>query len=497
MDKKGYFAYRYTRKYYRQHLRSHAHPDGGHGQRLIDTVPRDPSNFKDWVAGRIVMLENAKTIEVEVVYPDDGVGADDLGFNVIYDLPWMFTSYGIDWTYVIDLDNLVFTINGKVHLRLDNIPPDLGGYSFWKGSNRSILRDHICQKVDLWPAPNFDTKECQQKYEALQPIVIPATEWGAPTWDEMTVSQRFSIEMTHYFLLKTSREFTYAYAPYIRPLIGKFCWNMLCASIPALPMFQEDDSKGQGLSIRALLCGRNNGPYSIGAMRSPGDGEPFKSPDDYCWIRGCLITFCTHLSDPIYVAYEVEQMIQKMRHDGHPESVGIILSSQQELVVVALDGSTVRHSPALDIRTTFRDERPGRASDGRLLLTYLLSPLLTVPPLPWRTRPCQSPPAASDSINKLPLEILQTIIDLVDMGTYLNLHRVSKSIRSVCVANPRVGRYVVLRRIPGFYMIFSMRRTDDGSLRAIRLRYIGPGWDGRWTRQEITLQEMDELRRGE
>lgn len=125
-------------------------------------------------------------------------------------------------------------------------------------------------------------------------------------------------------------------------------------------------------------------------MNSLETGEAFKSlKSDYCWIRGCLITFYLRLDDPIYVAREVEQMVQKMRHDGHryPESVGIILSSQQELVVVTVDDLETRHSPVLDIRTTPRGERPGRATDGRLLMTYLLSLTLTVSPLPRHSAP--------------------------------------------------------------------------------------------------------------
>ncbi|CUA74371.1 Protein ABC1 homolog, mitochondrial [Rhizoctonia solani] len=99
MGTRGYFAYRYKRKYYRQFLIDDASPYAlGHGALLADTVPRDPSAFKDWIADRIAMIENAKTYDTleacdGVVHPDDGVGADDLGFNVTYDLDWMFTYY--------------------------------------------------------------------------------------------------------------------------------------------------------------------------------------------------------------------------------------------------------------------------------------------------------------------------------------------------------------------------------------------------------------------
>ncbi|KDN43824.1 hypothetical protein RSAG8_05817, partial [Rhizoctonia solani AG-8 WAC10335] len=477
MGTRGYFAYRYKRKYYRRYLSCGACPLWD-GRRLAGTVPRDPYAFKDWVADRIMTLENAKTCDTRnvVVHPAEGDGADDLGFNVTYDLEWTFTDGYIEWTYVIDLDNLVFTINGTVHLRLDNMPPDLGDYSSLEGDELLIPQEYICAKVDLWPAPNFDTEERQQQYKALQPTIVPATEWGAPTWDELSVSQRFSIEITHSLLRRTSHKFACAYAPFIRCDIGRFCWSVLCASAPALPIFQRDVLGGIGLSSRTLSCGETDGLYTLGAylrMYSLESGEHSKSLGrDYCWIRGCLVTFCTHLDDPIYVAHEVEQMVQKMRHDEYPESVGIILSSQQELVVVAVDGPKIRHSPVLDIRTTDRGERPGRATDGRLLLTYLLSSPLTVSPLPWRTQPRRPPTVSSRSITGLPPEVLRIIINYLDIQSYIPMCRVSRSIRSVCVANPRVGNYTVLHRIPGFMSVFAARSTNDNGLKIIKCELL-------------------------
>ncbi|CAE7182906.1 unnamed protein product [Rhizoctonia solani] len=418
----GYFAYRYKRKYYRQLLVGDISPyDSGDGARLGNTVPRNPSDLKGWVADRIAMLENAKTYDTndpddEVVHPEDGVGADDLGFNVTYDLQWTLAGLKSAWTYVIDLDNLVFTVNGVIHLRLDNMPPDLESYDYVYPSNVPIPQEYICSRVNLWPAPNFDPDERQRKYEALQPIIIPVSEWGAPTWDKLSPSQQFSIEITHYLLRKYTYQFAIAYKPAIREDIIQSCWSVLSASLPALPLFPNDNIDGMKLPPRTLSCSNKwanathiQGPCS--RMHALKSGEPFKSFDkDYCWVRGCLITLCTHLDDPIYVAHEVEQMVMKMRHDGHSESVGIILSTQMELMAVAMDGPQTRHSPVLDIRTTHRGERPGKASDGRLLLTYLLSPPLTVSPLPWRVQSHQPRTIASNSITGLPPEVLHMII---------------------------------------------------------------------------------------
>ncbi|CAE7135005.1 unnamed protein product [Rhizoctonia solani] len=532
MGTRGYVGYRYKRKYYRQFIRWDAYPcDHGEGQRLANMVPREPSAFKDWVADRIHILENAKTNEIvdeydhsNVIYPDDGVGADELGFDTTYDNDWTFPGNLIEWTYIFDLDNMTFTINGATHFRLDNMPPNL---DFYEGDDIGIPKKYLRDTVDLWPVPNFDIEEQQCRYKALKPIVVPATEWSAPTWEELSVSQRFSIEIAHHWLHNTSDLFQHAYAPVIRSEVGKFGWDVLCASVPALPIFQEKDFKTLGLSPQTLSSGfhadRTRPPYcgrppperseaeidwsaefnrrqelTLEAIRHPNKFLDNKSIK-YFWVRGCLITFCVRLYEPIYVALEVEKMVKKMQLDGHTESVGVILSSQQELVVVAVDGSQVRHSPVLDIRAT--DGRPGRATDGRLLLTYLLSPPCTTSPLPWRAiQPLHPPDTHSSSIANLPPEILSAIVGSVDMNTYVSLCRVSKSFRAACVANPRIGEYTILHKIPGLETVFAARSTNNHAPQMIELRWKYVKADrylkrGKWEIREVSPGDLDEMKR--
>ncbi|KDN42327.1 hypothetical protein RSAG8_06818, partial [Rhizoctonia solani AG-8 WAC10335] len=216
----------------------------GYGQALVDTVLRHSSAFKganptnilssralthttyqqDWVANynRINMLENAEICDEEVTlltHPAKVVDSDGLGFNVTYDADWMSIDDWIEWTYVTDLDNLDFIINGTVYFNLDELPLYLDDYPY--DDTNYIRRGYG------WPGPNFDTEVCQQNYEALRPMIIPANEWGVPTWDELSVSQQFSIEITHQLLRKMPGMFEHAYAPSIRSHVGAFCWCIL------------------------------------------------------------------------------------------------------------------------------------------------------------------------------------------------------------------------------------------------------------------------------
>ncbi|CAE6487562.1 unnamed protein product [Rhizoctonia solani] len=520
MVTRGYVGYRYKRKYFRQFIYGDAYPyDYGHGLRLAQTVPRDPSDLKDWVANRIHMLENTKTTEivdeddyVDIVHPDEGEGADELGFGTTYDNGWTFPEQLIEWTYVFDLDNMVFTVNGLDHFRLDRMPPDL---DYYYEDYVRIPLIYLRQTVDLWPMPDFDTEECQRKYEALQPIVVPTSEWGAPTWDQLSVSQQFSIEITHQWLVNTAEQRSRAYAPSVRDEIGKPCWDILCAATPGLAILQETDFETYNLSARTLSSG-----YNDGRTRPPYRGKPelsykrpstieemvqeradsiarFRNPRkwraqnrnvvDYFWVRGCLVTFCVRLAEPIHVAHHVERLVQRMRGS---ESVGFVLSSQLELVVVAVDGPRVRHSPVLDICAV--DGRPGRATDGRLLLTHLLSPRWTSCPLPWRTQAYHSPP-----ISDMPPDVLRMIVEYADLGTYLALRQVSKSVHSICVANPRVGPYTVLHKLPEFETVFAARSTSD-QVKTIQLRWQPVGRDhGEWELREVSSEDLDKLKENE
>ncbi|EUC62499.1 hypothetical protein RSOL_422420 [Rhizoctonia solani AG-3 Rhs1AP] len=291
-------------------------------------------------------------------------------------------------------------------------------------------------------------------------MVVPTTEWSILTWDELSFSQKFSIELTNFIIHEMAQIFNmdYAYVPHIQRHIGRFCWDVLCACIPALPIVEESDIEMLGLSPRTLSyvfygyrlrledkhryrqSVKHDGEHTrvdvdewihmwglmhFEAVRAgtPYSNGPFHK--QYIWIPGCLVTFCLRLAEPVYVAHEVEQMVQKMRADGSTESVGIILSSQQELVVVAVDRRQVRHTPVLDLRPV--DSKPGRASDGRFLLTRLLSPLFTTSPLPWRIQPRHF----ATSTANLPPEVLQIIVNHADMGTYVVLCQVSRLVRLV------------------------------------------------------------------
>ena len=108
------------------------------------------------------MLETAETFERH------DLEENDFGYQVVYDNDWIFQHFNIDWTYVIDLDNLTFTVNGFDHWRLDSVPDYLDEYYGYEGLKREIPGDCLRTEIDLWPTPEFDEEERQQQYPDKQ-----------------------------------------------------------------------------------------------------------------------------------------------------------------------------------------------------------------------------------------------------------------------------------------------------------------------------------------
>ncbi|KAH7337835.1 hypothetical protein B0J17DRAFT_718603 [Rhizoctonia solani] len=490
----GYFAYRYNKKYYRRFLDSHAEPSSS-GQGFADTIPRDPSAFKEWVPSTIMMLENTKTGNEMVLHwdlysydPRDNPH-DDWRFELLHDLNWTFVDDDIQYTYVIDLDNFVFTVNATTHLKLEDMPPsDPGFKAYFAPFNRvEIPPRHLTTAVKLWTAPLFDTAERQRQYEALHPSVTPAEEWGVLPAASLSFPQRVSIALTYHIIDQTSSDMVYAYVPSVRKEAGLVCWDVLCAATSSIPLCCGRIDQQLGRQER-MLSPAPPGEYPrlvpinmISRVSTQFPKSFQRVGGDYCWVRGRLITFCLHLSDPAYVVHEVEQMVRRMRLDGPADCVGIILSSQQEMVAVAVDDGPgparrVRHTPVLDIRPC--PNKPAEASEGLRLMVQLLSPILTVPQLPWRapsSRPSRT--LAARPHPNLPPELLWIIIGYTTTPDYLSLCRVSREIRSACLSCPRYGNYTLLPKRPEGELMYAAKFVDDDEPTVISLYWRYRKWD--------------------
>ncbi|KDN43235.1 hypothetical protein RSAG8_06202, partial [Rhizoctonia solani AG-8 WAC10335] len=326
------------------------------GNKLARWIPREPREREDWIHATAIMLEKAelkdvKTGEVECVGEiDTQQGLNALGFNPVIRPDWTFLGPGsdifIEWTYVIDLDNTVFTVNGSTHFKFDDMPPGLELFFYFDENldeellvdtrSRPELSKHLTTCVDLWPGPFFDVNKAQEEYESLEPTILSFTEWELPTWSTLSVGQKFAMQRLQMVLDKHSQTLDQGYIDRNGCSLGTICWQMTRASTHVLPICPRQDSQSYDTSL--ALMGLED--LGRGRVASTNPCNPCRwNPDSFrCRehprIAGCKVAYCPILDQPAFVASEVAQIVNNIRNDkGLSNGTGIILSGRHTLAV--------------------------------------------------------------------------------------------------------------------------------------------------------------------
>ncbi|KAB5589402.1 CHD5 domain containing protein [Ceratobasidium theobromae] len=444
-----------------------------------------------WIQEKIRMLEQVEPSKERVRRPcmNENPDKDSAGFEVFHNPDWL-RSHGVNWVYVIDLDNHVFSIGfgyDYAHIKFDNMVPDypgLGGY-FDLEEGAKIPDKHLTTDVDLWPDSDLDASEVQQRYNDLQAAIVSPSEWGAPTWETLSISQQLSVRVLEPLVRVSSYTVGAAHFSQCRDNIEKFCYHVFSVAAPSdiicAPqaeayhvLHQENTSirltAGESVKEFFKKCKEVDRKWFSPRLENVllGLYRPRR-------FRGCLIVFCTRLDEPISLMHEVGRVVEILWKSAQTR-VGILVSRWQ-IVAVAIHGSKVCHSPALDF-----NNHCGELCDGILLMMHLLSPLFTAPKTPWSDLPPHNP---FSTRMRFPLEIMEYVIHLADFETYLNLRSLSRTIRNLCLARPRVGQYTILGARPEHDNVFRVQHRNgsfsmDATFTRIKERSHVPCIGGIW-----------------
>ncbi|CAE7170312.1 unnamed protein product, partial [Rhizoctonia solani] len=149
----GMWAYRYNGHFFRSYLPRSADPNHA-AQYVANRIPRDYEKRKEWMGKIISLIENEllwraeRGIQVsEPIFPDFGgiqpfgwesyvdIALDhpvdnrqQIAFTDIvpdHDLDWLRPLNLVQWSYVVDLEDYAFTINGILHFSFDQMPQDI------------------------------------------------------------------------------------------------------------------------------------------------------------------------------------------------------------------------------------------------------------------------------------------------------------------------------------------------------------------------------------
>ncbi|KDN43382.1 hypothetical protein RSAG8_06166, partial [Rhizoctonia solani AG-8 WAC10335] len=413
-------------------------------------------------------------------------------YDVCTDSNWTLTDSHFEWTYVIDLDNRVFTVNGAIHFKFDSLPPlrakgsKFGFVDYFEDMSEPLpeIPAEYLTSIDIWPKFKFEAEKDQQEYSALQPrfkfeaekdqqeysalqpTITTLPEWNAPTWNTLSVSQHLSVSLIKTLVYDYSDELSLCYYSSMWPKLGVLCWDVANAAATSHLLCPPEDASPQSDTIYIL----DTAYTSNSSLPSPHSATHYYlqhkgTMGRFCWFRGCLITFCPRLDDPAYMTHKIVQMVQRLRKNDRTQGVGIIMSGWH-VVSVTVDGSDVRHSPVLELHD---GKEP---KDGALLLMHLLSPTFTRSKAPWLT-PLSPTPYNTRPV--LPDDVLHQIIHFVDFDTYLRLPLVSCYFRSIYLAHPRIGSHTLLSHegvSPNSAPIFRVRRASSTDSKLATLKRV-------------------------
>ncbi|QRV88393.1 CHD5 domain protein [Ceratobasidium sp. AG-Ba] len=368
--------------------------------------------------------------------------------DVVEDNMWLTSAGTEKFTFVFDMDHRAFSVLGIYHFNMDNMPP-VDTNIITKFTNYESISASHKTFVSYWPRSTFDVDAISAQYTAYRPRVLALHDWGAPTWESLSVSQSLSIKFAKSLMHDYRSILSNASLRVNFGIVVMLCWRIVCAAAPTHLFYvaraPERFKNIPHVSTRMFNFSRKRAELPVGIVGCGGapttprldmnyEEEPFPRP--YCWFRGCLVKFCLRLDEDIYAKAEVVQMVDRLKNSSRAGKAGIIISSYQ-LVVVAVDGTEVRHSPVLDLH-----DNKGGEKDGLLMLVHLLRPAFTVCDTA-RANPQAIPSHASTT--SLPEDVIRHILSFTDEETYhFALPYVSRLVRAICLSRPRIGDYIIL-----------------------------------------------------
>ncbi|KAF8761187.1 Cytosol aminopeptidase family, catalytic domain [Rhizoctonia solani] len=231
----GIWAYRYNGHFFRNRLPKCASIYDA-GQMLADKIPRDETERERWIQQTIMLIENELLWRAEHGIPtseqvfatpcgtdagshlwkipidisldhlvDDRTEVAFMDIIPDYKLDWMYpTRYRTRLTYVIDLEDRAFTINGILHFPFLNMPQSIAECVTMHSQIRRNayfnmnLRGAISYSMSIrrWPRSFCTPSEgLLDLYDLLSPTVMGLEQWRTRSWEELNASESLSVHL--------------------------------------------------------------------------------------------------------------------------------------------------------------------------------------------------------------------------------------------------------------------------------------------------------------
>ncbi|KAL4926646.1 uncharacterized protein BDV17DRAFT_299568 [Aspergillus undulatus] len=185
MGTRGLEIVRFRRRYYIRYHRLDSYFEGL-GAKIIASIPTDPKEYHKWLESmRAEYAARENALESHVYEIRDGFKPDYSQFREFRTLPSEFPRLGnhveyfhVEYSYIINLDYEVFTMDHSIHWKLGNIPRQ---DELWlRAIVDSIYPDKLTISLDVCPeehiaSPALELPERNRKIEYNFRLVTPRT----------------------------------------------------------------------------------------------------------------------------------------------------------------------------------------------------------------------------------------------------------------------------------------------------------------------------------
>ncbi|KLO08750.1 hypothetical protein SCHPADRAFT_597808 [Schizopora paradoxa] len=454
-DVLGRFGYRHKGIYYVRDRYFGGEPEHL-GHELVAKIPTFSDDFKRWVdrARRIIskefhMLKQAgdeffedfsydELGDTSIDVSDDDFKEEDWyleGFHpeydddyAGYDMAFHPTFHPVDlkgnsWTYVYDLDNLLFTVEDSIHFRLDNVPRGADGFDKYIYADglgmlcRSPLlpADYIPDTRLILPLTPQEAED-KRTFESSMLIRIDASQWMDDIEADRALAASHKITV-----LVAEGLISGGYS-----ILTSLDWSY--------------DRTIQRISKEILTAASSGGSCSSFTFEHQcmeqwvtEDRDPFYTTEHRSctmfWFRGRLIVLTKVLHNEDRFKATVGLVIRRARAFGSNECVAILWSFDHVAVVV-IANNKVSCSEAIPVVAAFGQDEVRLKEALGLIAHYL--------PLP-----CSQ--GSPSFICRLPLDVVILVMDYADSESAEHLGRTSKALRHEWLRRPRIGPFSILK----------------------------------------------------
>lgn len=404
MGTRGFRIIKFRGRYWIFYNHWDSYPNGL-GKSLVDGIPADPEEYQKWLQSQRDVFAEYDTLlqELLTIHPEDmrKIHSDEphrpifhaaFSENLPNDAPPYhvsgFTDLYIEWTYTIDLDREVFSIDSGAHFRLNHIPKNDQWIKALFNDNQynRFLLPHLVPAESIatlsLDPPNFTTST---KYDTLQTRRVKPKIFNTLSPSCLT-GPRLRWMLFNFFQTSQQRDLSVTLLSWQAQDLPfrELAFFILCLASGGEHLALVDERRvklpyNDGLYLGMMTDGESEGDTELATSLGVGyhmDGLPMGSApkETKYWFDGALICLVPQLDHPSILEKAIADAITYGRANCTAFSFNAVLMSIEHMVLIkSLPDGSVDHTnllPLIPIDTHLSKDPRARYGDEALDAFY-------------------------------------------------------------------------------------------------------------------------------